>query len=106
MASYRYLAADTEARAMRNAILERAAAAQALLETAVPRPIARALLAGVPALELTRSVPSASVAFIALSEAPVADAADDPTVRHYLCSNVPGPMGHITTTDAGSPALA
>ena len=41
--------------------------AQALLETAVPPPIARALMSGVPARQLTRSFPSASVAFIALT---------------------------------------
>jgi hypothetical protein len=79
-ASYRYTAAKKEAKLTGNTILERAAAAQALLETAVPRVIARELLAGTPAHELTRSVSSASVAFVYLT---VADEPDDPMVRAF-----------------------
>lgn len=64
---------------MEDEILTKAVAAHALLETAVPRVIASALLAGTPAHKLTRSVTSATVAFIALSEACASDAS--PTVR-------------------------
>lgn len=49
-------------------LVAQAAKAQALLETAVPRSVARALIAGVPAAALTRSFPSASIAFIALTD--------------------------------------
>jgi hypothetical protein len=49
-------------------LVTQAAKAQALLETAMPRPIARALISGMPAAQLTRSFPSASIAFIALTD--------------------------------------
>lgn len=47
-------------------LVTQAAKAQALLESAVPRSVARALISGVPVEELTRSFQCASVAFIAL----------------------------------------
>jgi hypothetical protein len=49
-------------------LISQASKAQALLETAMPRSIARALIVGQPAAELTRSFPSASIAFIALTD--------------------------------------
>jgi class 3 adenylate cyclase len=49
-------------------LVAQASKAQALLETAVPRSVARALIAGVPAAGLTRSFASASIAFIALAD--------------------------------------
>jgi hypothetical protein len=90
MASFRYLAATRELRSMKDEILEKAAAAHSLLETAVPRVVASALLAGTPAHELTHSVASATVAFIALSEEAHVDSSAvdernvDPTVRITL----------------------
>jgi len=55
-------------RTTRRELVAQASKAQALLETAVPPPIARALMSGVPAHELTRSFESASIAFIVLTD--------------------------------------
>jgi class 3 adenylate cyclase len=65
------LASSAEARqenSVRHRLFAQATKAQALLETAVPPPVARALLSGKPAHELTRSFPSATIAFICLTD--------------------------------------
>jgi class 3 adenylate cyclase len=53
---------------MRREILQKAARSQALLETAMPPVVARALLEGTPAFELARNFTSASIAFLSLED--------------------------------------
>jgi hypothetical protein len=55
-------------RATRRKLLAQVAKAQGLLETAMPPVVARAIMSGLPAHSLTRSFPSASIAFICLSD--------------------------------------
>lgn len=66
--SYVATARARAARAARHETLIRASRSQALLETAMPPTIARALLVGTPAFDLTRSFAGASIAFIALDD--------------------------------------
>ncbi len=71
--SYRYKASSREARNMEDSILEKATRTQSLLESSMPPMIARSLLAGTPAYELTRTSPCASVAFIELVDCAFSD---------------------------------
>jgi hypothetical protein len=66
--SYRATAAGAVARSARHGIISEAAQSQALLETAMPPAVARALLEGAPPESLTRSFESASIAFVALED--------------------------------------
>ena len=82
MASYRYTNAAKEARSLEMELLKKSVDAHNLLEAAVPRVVARALLAGTPAYQLTHSVEFASVAFIDLPEASQLEESDDPVVSY------------------------
>lgn len=64
--SFRFKVGVASARAAHDALIARVAMSQSLLETAMPRPVARALLAGTPAYELTTDFDPAIVCFISL----------------------------------------
>lgn len=66
--SYRFAKAGQFARKTQNDIISEAAQSQALLETAMPPTIARALLQGAAPETLTQSFASASIAFVALED--------------------------------------
>lgn len=64
--SFNFDAGTTAARAAREKLMERVATSQSLLETAMPRSVARALLGGTPAFELTEDFDTACICFISL----------------------------------------
>lgn len=76
--SYRSFAVSRASHAIRDTLLQKAARAQSLLEAAMPPPIARELLAGTPAFELSQSYNSVSIVFISLVDFRLKEAEGDP----------------------------
>ena len=64
--SFDFGAGTAAARAAREKLIERVATSQSLLETAMPRSVARALLGGTPAYQLSEDFDSACICFISL----------------------------------------
>ena len=76
--SYRSLTASRTSRVIHETLLLQASRAQCLLETAMPPHVARQLLAGTPAHELSRSYDGVTIAFISLDDFREKESAGDP----------------------------